>query len=130
MADEIRYSLEKFEKAFAALKEGAEKASSELENDGVIQRFEFCFELMWKAGKVVLADRGITVSSPKETLKEMFRQGWLEDEAKAVEMMYDRNLMSHTYDKNSADKALARIKASHVDSLSKILNELKKAAER
>lgn len=129
MVDEIRYSLEKLEKAFLALKEGAVKASSELENDGVIQRFEFCFELMWKAGKIVLADRGITVSSPKEVLKEMFRQGWINDEAKAVQMMYDRNLMSHTYDKNTANKTLSRIKSFYVDTLEKILSELKKAAK-
>ena len=127
MADEIRYSLEKFEKAFNALKDGADKASSELENDGVIQRFEFCFELMWKAGKIVLSDRGITASSPKEVLKEMFRQGWISDEAKAVEMMYDRNLMSHTYDKNTADKALNRIKNSHIAGLERILSAMKKA---
>ena len=45
MKDEMVYSLKKLNKAFQRLKESTEMAIDELDKDGVIQRFEFTFEL-------------------------------------------------------------------------------------
>ncbi|MCE5329512.1 nucleotidyltransferase substrate binding protein [bacterium] len=42
------YSLEKLKNAFNKLADGAKIADDDLYKDGVIQRFEFTFELLWK----------------------------------------------------------------------------------
>ena len=73
MKDELKYSFEKFQKAVKRLDEGIKKAKDQLDNDGVIQRFEFTFELTWKTLKLFLLNEGIITKSPKETLKEAFR---------------------------------------------------------
>ena len=46
MNEELKYSLGELDKAFLKLKKGALKATEELQRDGVIQRFEFTFELL------------------------------------------------------------------------------------
>ena len=57
-------------KAQEQLKKGLASASSDLERDGVIQRFEFTYELVWKIVKKILAHQGINVNSPRETFRE------------------------------------------------------------
>jgi hypothetical protein len=44
--DPLDYSLRRFMDALDRLREGATEARDELDRDGVIQRFEFCFELL------------------------------------------------------------------------------------
>jgi len=43
--EEVVLAIKKFEKAVSTLKNGIEKAKTQLEKDGVIQRFEYTFEL-------------------------------------------------------------------------------------
>jgi len=80
MKSPLDYSLSQFMDAMNRLREGATEAKDELDRDGVIQRFEFCFELLWKTLKVFLEDRGLEVRSPKDSLKASFGQGWITDE--------------------------------------------------
>ena len=80
MKDELKYSMLKFQKALKQLEEGAKQAKDQLDNDGVIQRFEFTFELAWKTIKLFLVNEGIITKSPKEALKEAFKFGLIKDE--------------------------------------------------
>ena len=43
--EKVKYAIEKLKTALIRLREGAEEAEDELDKDGVIQRFEFTFEL-------------------------------------------------------------------------------------
>ncbi len=70
--------------------------------DGTIHRFEFTIKLYWKTLKRVLLSEGIEANTPKETLKEAFQAGWLENEEAWLQMLKDRNLTSHTYDEETA----------------------------
>lgn len=128
MKNDIAYALDRFENAAKKLKDGVESAKNELEKDGVIQRFEFCFELLWKTGKIVLQDKGIQVLNPRDTLKEMFRQGWLPDEAGAIDMLEDRNNMSHIYDKRTAGEIYGKIKSAHKDYIMKVYENMHELA--
>ena len=56
-------NLETLKKAYMTLKRFIESASTEIEQAGVVQAFEFCFELSWKTIKKVLAKEGIVVNS-------------------------------------------------------------------
>jgi hypothetical protein len=48
MKIEIKYSVSNLQKVFNKLVEGINQTVDELDKDGVIQRFEFTFELLWK----------------------------------------------------------------------------------
>jgi len=78
--------------------------------DATIQRFEFTFELFWKALKKSLQKEGIEAASPKACLKGAFQMGWIEDEQFWLEMLENRNLTSHTYKEDTADLVYSHIK--------------------
>lgn len=65
--------------------------------DGVIQGFEFVFELSWKTIKEYLIYSGYDIVSvePRGTLKTAFSAGIIEDGEEWIEMMEARNSLSH-----------------------------------
>lgn len=125
MKKEIEYALNKLSAAVMSLKEGACKAVDELEKDGVIQRFEFTFELLWKTIKIFLREKGINVNTPKDNLKEAFRIGWIESETVFLDMLEDRNKTSHIYDKETSEEIFGRIKNKYLPAIEGVLNRLK-----
>lgn len=114
MSNEKNYSLEKLKKAFSKLKESTEKAVDELDRDGVIQRFEFTFELFWKTVKILLADEGFECAGPKSCIKEGARRGFLTDGEMLLDMLEDRNKASHIYDESTAMEIFERIKSDYI----------------
>lgn len=69
----------------------------ELVFEGTIHRFEMTIELMWKTIKRALEYEGVHPKTPRESLKEAFQAGWLNDEAVWLDMLDQRNTTSHTY---------------------------------
>ena len=61
-----------FSRALARLRTGVaeDPEKSDLVYDGVIQRFEFCFELAWKLLKSLLHHQGIESQSPRACINE------------------------------------------------------------
>ncbi len=94
-----------------ALKEDATKQSIVI--DGVIQRFEFTFELAWKLLKRVLEFQGVNASTPRAVVKEAFQANILEDGQGWIDMLEDRNKTSHIYDEKQAEGIYAKIKKKH-----------------
>jgi nucleotidyltransferase substrate binding protein (TIGR01987 family) len=85
-------------------------ADNPLMIDGTTQRFEFCFELLWKTLKMALyAKHGIDAVSPKQTLQKAYAVGWLDDEKLWIDILQDRNLTAHTYKEDLAREIYARI---------------------
>ncbi len=77
--------------------------------DSAIQRFEFTFELLWKTLKTYLADQGIKVYSPKETIKEVFRIGLVDEDNDWFAMLESRNLTSHVYNEKMAENIYVKL---------------------
>ena len=100
-------------RALARLHEVVSKDNlSEIERDGLIQRFEFCFEIMCKCGKDYLYDReGLDAASPKKVIRSLREVGIFSDEEteQALKMVDDRNLTAHTYDEDMAKELAERI---------------------
>ncbi len=71
---------DQFARALARLQEAGREARSPLERDGCIQRFEFTFELAWKAVATALSEEGVDAPSPRRALQEARRLGWIEDD--------------------------------------------------
>ena len=95
---------------------------NELEREGVIQRFEYTFELAWNTLKDRLEYDGIAFRSvtPRSIIRQAYQSGLIQNGETWLDMLTDRNLMSHTYD---ADRFEAIVTNVHDRYLS-LLNDL------
>ncbi|MBU0683044.1 MAG: HI0074 family nucleotidyltransferase substrate-binding subunit [Candidatus Omnitrophota bacterium] len=125
MKDELEYSIVRLENALSQLKSGCEKAQDELEEDGVIQRFEFTFELFWKTLKVFLRKEGIEARTPRDVFKEAFKLEWFDVEEIFLNMLEDRNKTSHIYDNKTSREIFERVKEYYVFAIEKVTIQLK-----
>ena len=73
---------------------------NELEQSGLIQRFEFTLELGWKTLKDFLEEEWFQIASPKETIRQAFQAGYIDDAQIWIDMIDLRNTFSHDYDGN------------------------------
>lgn len=119
MKNEIAYTLKKLSAAHLRLKESTQVAADELERDGVIKRFEFTFELFWKAIKALLEHEGFACAGPRSCIKEGAKRGFLKDAEAVLDMLEDRNKTSRIYDETTAGKIFERIKDQHVGTMKK-----------
>ena len=110
MPDRFHDRLASFGRALDRLDEAlAVPRDAPLAVDGTLQRFEFAFELAWKALQDALRREGVEARTPREALREAFRAGWLPDEAPWLEMLHDRNRSSHVYSEEVAAEIYARV---------------------
>ena len=94
-------------KAFQTLDDAFELAQtrplSKLEQQGLIQSFEFTHELAWNVFKDYLEDKGITgLIGSKDATRSAFKNSLIGQGDDWMKMIVDRNLSSHTYDPNTA----------------------------
>lgn len=101
--------LDSFNKALRRLAEALDAPPGDLVRDASIQRFEFTFELAWKAIKNTATVEGLECMSPRSCLKLAFGQGWIDDEPIWLAMLEDRNRASHTYDEKLAEQLYGRL---------------------
>lgn len=94
----LRDSLSNLGKALGNLEEALKlPKEQDLVVEGTIQRFEYVIELMWKTFKRALEYEGIRPKTPRESVKEAFKIGWLDDENAWHDMLDSRNTTSHAY---------------------------------
>ncbi len=104
--------------ALANLTEGIEISKpSDLEKSGIIQIFEYTFELAWKTMKDYLKEMEVEVNYPREVIKTAFSYELIEDGDIWIDMLEKRNLMSHTYNKKNAELAYTLIKNEYFEKL-------------
>lgn len=95
--------------------------------DGVIQRFEFTFELSWKLMKAYLEYEGIEdAKSPRATIKEAYKYELIENGDDWIAMMIDRNKTSHIYDEAKAIEIYNKIKSIHINLFIMLLDKIEK----
>ena len=76
---------------------------SELEIEGLVQRFEYTFELAWKVLQDLLVYKGYEfMSGPNGTLKMAFEDGLIASHDEWRMMAKSRNTLSHVYDESEA----------------------------
>ncbi|MBS7528122.1 nucleotidyltransferase substrate binding protein [Fusibacter paucivorans] len=124
---EIRWKqrFNNFEKAYNLLSQYIDKPiETELERAGIIQLFEIAFELSWKVMKDYLEAQAFSVKSPRETIKQAFQIGLIEDGHVWIDALTDRNLTVHTYDEAFAKKMTADITNIYFPELKKLYVKL------
>ncbi len=127
MTEKLRYKLENYEKALYRLKEAVQlPLEQSIVLDGIIQRFEFTYEMAWKLMKSFLEYEGITeVNSPRTVFKEAYSVGLINSADDWLSMITDRNMTSHTYDEQMAFLVCERITTQHVHVLDALFHSLK-----
>lgn len=104
-----------YTKALAQLQDAVELAQrrplSRLEEQGLIQAFEFTHELAWNALKDFLESRGVrNLYGSKDATREAFKAGLIENGEAWMQMINSRNLTTHTYDEATAAQIVAAIR--------------------
>lgn len=125
MADQdIRWKqrFQNFDRAFVLLREALEQdpaALSQLEKEGIIQRFEYTFELAWKVLKDKMENDGLVIDqiSPKAVVRQAFAARYIDDAETWLKMIGDRNLMSHTYDFKKFEEIILSIRQAYLPML-------------
>jgi len=111
--------FDNFDRAYVLLRQALERgpaALSLLEKEGVIQRFEYSFELAWKTVKDYLEASGLVISplTPRQVLKDAFAAKVIADGQVWIDMLDHRNLLSHTYDSAVFERAVEDISSRYL----------------
>ena len=116
-----------FEKAFLQLKDAILRYESldDLSKEGLVQRFEYTFELACKTLKDYLESNGVVTKFPRETLKHAFQTELLDNGEVWLDMLEKRNLLAHTYNEKNFKKALETILKLYYPEMQKLYNFLK-----
>jgi nucleotidyltransferase substrate binding protein (TIGR01987 family) len=78
---------------------------------GMIQFFEISFELAWNTMKDFMEGQGIIeLRTPRDTIKKAYEIGLIQDGHQWLETLQNRNLTSHTYDEETAEKVVKEIR--------------------
>jgi nucleotidyltransferase substrate binding protein (TIGR01987 family) len=108
VTDDVRWKqrLANFEKAFAELESACSRSSfTKLERRGLIQTFEFTFELAWKTLQDLILIRGYAgPRGPRPVLEQAFSDGLIGQGDAWMDMLLSRNQTVHSYDEKTAEK--------------------------
>ena len=125
--------LVNFERALRLLREAmanGPEALNQLEKEGVIQRFEYCFELAWKTVKDYMEANGFVfgVVMPRQVIKDAYAAKVLADGAIWIAMLDHRNLLSHTYNPAVFEEAVEAIHQRYLPQLEQLHTVLQQEA--
>ena len=119
--------FENFDKSYKLLNKYANQPiTTELERAGIIQFFEMTFELAWKVLKDYLEAQEYMVKSPRETVKQAFQIGLIDNGHIWMDALSNRNLTTHTYDEELANKMTKEIITMYLPELDKMHEKLSK----
>lgn len=98
---------------------------SELEEQGLIQAFEFTHELAWKTMKDFLNHKGNNeIYGSKDVVREAFKFGLIDEGEIWMDMIKNRNRTSHTYNEKVAEEIIKAILEDYFIEFKKLQNTL------
>lgn len=113
-----RQRLENYDKALARLRKAVDIIAAEqhgrsevddLLKEGLVQRFEYTQELAWKVMKDYEEYQGYTdVQGSRDAIRRALQMG-LVDDARWMDTIASRNLISHCYDDEEFQAVLCQI---------------------
>lgn len=113
-------SLVEYKKALRSLEIALCEPKTDISRDATIQRFELCVELAWKTSKKIMSTSS---TAPRAVIREMASQGLISNPDLWFAFLEARNLSSHTYREEIAEKVYAPAKdfyAQGIDLLAKL----------
>lgn len=131
------YRFDNYKRAFVLLREAIEtmeeRELTQLEKEGIIQRFEYTWELAWKVIKDYLEHEGVTLDkiTPASVIRAAFTAKIIKDGEMWMQALDARNKMSHVYNLKKFEEVIEEIRKSylalfddlHFSMMENILNE-------
>jgi nucleotidyltransferase substrate binding protein (TIGR01987 family) len=123
-----RQRFENFSRAYykLSLVVGNIDQLSDLEKEGLIQRFEYTFELAWKTLKDFLESKGVDAKYPRDIIKESYRNELIDDGELWLEMLDKRNVLAHAYNEDVFRSVVNDIVKHYFDQIAMLFVLLKK----
>lgn len=124
------YRFDNFNRALNLLNEALiimdERNLSQLELEGVIQRFEYTWELTWKVIKDYLEFKGVVFDTitPADVLKTAVATNLIYDGELWMEALDARNKMSHTYNFKKFEQVIVDVKDKYFPLLISLKSKL------
>lgn len=113
MNRDIRWKqrFDNYQKAFLQLTEFIEKGElNKFEKQGLIQCFEYTYELAWRLMKDYLEYQGIVgIGGSRDAILHSYRNELISDGQIWLDMVDDRIHSVHTYDEEKAEEIIAKI---------------------
>ncbi len=130
-SDENRWQqrLESFAKALHQLEAACALGRyTDLERAGLTQLFSLSYELAWKTLKDLLYYEGFEARTPREAIRQSFQAGYLAeaDTETLLDVLHQRNVLAHIYDKDNAMKAEEMIRTRYAPVLQRLHTFLQK----
>lgn len=91
------------DQALARLEEALARREDAIVRDACIQRFEFRFEVAWRAIQGRARAEGLDCVSPRDCFRTGFRLGLLGQDLRWLAMVEDRNRTTHLHDEDTAE---------------------------
>lgn len=120
MKEDIRWQqrFQNFELALAQLTSAValhkERGLSDLEQQGLIQAFEYTHELAWKVIKDFLEYQGESnIIGSRDAFRKAYNVGLITDAESWMESIVSRNRSSHTYNRATAIALVAVISTTY-----------------
>ena len=109
-----------YKKALVKLSEAVEEynagAVRDIVKEGMIQRFEYTYELAWNTIKDYYHDQGETdIQGSKDAIKLAFSRGLISDGTAWFNMVDSRKLTVHTYNEDTANEVAEDIAGIYHD---------------
>jgi nucleotidyltransferase substrate binding protein (TIGR01987 family) len=124
--ERLSHTLKNFERSLKSMEKAlATPVTEERDLAGIIQNFEFVYELSWKVLKQRLEGEGFSIGSPKQAFKKAFQSGLIKNEKTWLDILDDRNLTVHTYDEELARRMYEDIRSRYLKEFQDLLRTLK-----
>jgi len=111
--DDIRWvqRFDNYQRALAQLTKFINKGElNELEEQGLIQAFEYTHELAWNVLRDYLREQGNpNIHGSRDATREAFKLELIRDGDSWMDMIRDRNRTSHTYNQETAQAIATNI---------------------
>lgn len=115
-----------FSKALSQLRKFIAKGElNEFEEQGLIQAFEYTYELAWNSIKDYFEAQGETnINGSRDAFRLAFRRGIIKDGEIWMDMIKSRTLTSHTYNEDIARQIAGDITEKYYPEFEKLHNTL------
>ncbi len=103
---------------------------SELEIEGLVQRFKYTFELAWKTLQDLLIYKGYDfMLGPNGTMRMAFEDGLIDNHDSWRKMAKSRNTLSHVYDESEVLPIVHMIYSDYAPLLKQLDESLNKLSQ-
>ena len=130
MSNDIRWQqrFSNYQKALAQLHEVVElEHPNKFEEQGLIQAFEFTYELAWNVLKDFLEYQGVgEMVGSRDAFRKAFSEGLVSDGGVWMRMIESRNRTTHTYNETTARDIADDVRAEYFPAFQALEERLQK----